>query len=217
MAEEGLGKKTATWLKALETYRSSTRSKRHPVGTRDSGLLVIDMQRYFLDRDSHAYLTGSGAVIRNVGALIGRFRALDLPVIFTRHALGKQEDEGIMGTWWGDTLREDDVLSQIVDDLRPVASEVVLRKTRYSAFIGTDLEQILRSNGVKRLFVTGVMTHLCCESTAREAFMRDFEVFFVVDGTSSGDDDLHLSSLKCLTDGFAIPVTTEEVLRCPNR
>ena len=214
MDEGGLGEKTATWLKALDAYRSGTRSRRHPVRTEHSALLVIDMQRYFLDEDSHAFLDDSEEVVGNVRALADHFREHGLPVIFTRHALRDDEDPGIMGTWWGDTLREGDPLSQIVDELAPLAGDEVVRKTKYSAFIGTGLEQKLRTMGVERLFVTGVMTHLCCESTAREAFMRDFEVFFVVDGTSSGDDDLHLSSLRCLTDGFVIPVTTEEVLRC---
>jgi len=62
------------------------------------------------------------------------------------------------------------------------------------------------------VLITGVMTHLCCETTAREAFVRDFKVFFAIDGTATKSDDLHVASLKTLTDGFAIPVTTEEVL-----
>jgi isochorismate hydrolase len=217
MADEGLGEKTAKWLKALDAYRSNTRGRRHPLTTDGSALLVIDMQRYFLDEDSHAFLEDSRPVLENVRALVELYRDLGLPIVFTRHALKEDEDAGIMGTWWGDTLREGDPLSEIVDVLRPGTDDVVIRKTRYSAFIGTDLERKMRSMGVERLLVTGVMTHLCCESTAREAFMRDFEVFFVVDGSSSGDDDLHLSSLRCLTDGFVIPVTTEEVVRSARR
>ncbi len=217
MAEEGLVDRTERWLRALDAYRSATRGKRHPLTTEGSALLVIDMQRYFLDDGSHAFLADSRPVLENVSALVGRYRELGLPIVFTRHAVKEDEDAGIMGTWWGDTLREGDPMSDIVDELRPVAGEEVLRKTRYSAFIGTDLERKLRSTDVERLIITGVMTHLCCESTARDAFMRDFEVFFVVDGTCSGDDDLHISSLRCLTDGFAIPVTTEEVLRSTRR
>lgn len=217
MADEGLGERTAGWLKALDACRSKTRSRRHPLRTDGSALLVIDMQRYFLDESSHAFLEDSRLVLENVKALVGLYRDLGLPIVFTRHALKEDEDAGIMGTWWGDTLREGDPLSEIVDVLQPGAEDVVIRKTRYSAFIGTDLERRMRSMGVERLLITGVMTHLCCESTAREAFMRDFEVFFVVDGTSSGDEDLHLSSLRCLTDGFVIPVTTEEVVRSARR
>jgi isochorismate hydrolase len=117
-----------------------------------------------------------------------------------------------MGRWWADVIREGTSDSNIVSLLEPLDSEHVLRKTRYSAFRGTTLEELLKDRGVKSLVITGVMTHLCCESTARDAFIRDFEVFFVVDATATNYEELHLSSLRTLSDGFAIPVTTDEVL-----
>jgi bifunctional isochorismate lyase / aryl carrier protein len=217
MAGQKLVNRTDEWLKALESYRSRTRSLRHPLTSERSALLVIDMQRYFLDEESHAFLDDASLILPNILKLTRLYKDLGLPVIFTRHALLDGEEPGIMGTWWSDTLRDGDPMSEIVDELKPVDGKDVVRKTRYSAFVGTDLEERLRSKGVERVIVTGVMTHLCCESTARDAFMRDFGVFIVVDATSSGDDDLHLSSLRCLTDGFAVPVTTEEVLACAKR
>lgn len=204
-------------MDGLAPYRSGTRERLHPITLKDSALMVIDMQRYFLDERSHAFLDDASEVKQNARRLVELYRQNGLPVVFTRHALKDDSEAGIMGTWWGDNIRDDDPMSEVVDELRPLEDEHVIRKTRYSAFIGTDLGDHLASNGVKRLVVTGVMTHLCCESTARDAFMRDFEVFFVVDATASGDEDLHLSSLRCLTDGFVIPVTTEEVVQCARR
>jgi isochorismate hydrolase len=103
-------------------------------------------------------------------------------------------------------------MSGISPALRVERGDAVVRKTRYDAFTGTDLEGVLRRRGVRSVLITGVMTHLCCETTAREAFVRDFKVFFVVDGTATQTEDLHVASLKTLTDGFAIPVTTRGVL-----
>ena len=60
--------------------------------------------------------------------------------------------------------------------------------------------------------ISGVMTHLCCETTARAAFMRGFEVFFTVDGTATYNEALHRSSLLTLSHGFAIPVLIDELL-----
>ncbi len=94
----------------------------------------------------------------------------------------------------------------------PMEGEKVVRKSQYSAFIGTGLERTLRRWRIERVLITGVMSHLCCESTARDAFMRGFDVFIAVDGTASRNHDLHISSLKTLADGFAIPITTEEVV-----
>lgn len=206
--------RTDRWQKSVDPYRRGYRSERHPFTPDLSALLVIDMQRFFMDESSHAFVTDAPLVAENIKKLIESYRSRGLPVIFTRHALLDDEPPGIMGTWWSDNLRASDPQSEIVDDLLPLPDEKVVRKTRYSAFLGTDLEHLLRSKDIERLVITGVMTHLCCESTARDAFMRDFEVFFVMDGTASSDDDLHESSLRCLTDGFVIPVTTEEVLGC---
>ncbi len=217
MAGEEFQARTDRLLKFVGPYRRSYRSERHPFTPDRSALLVIDMQRFFMDESSHAFVTDSPLVAENIRKLVESYRSRGLPVIFTRHALLDDEPPGIMGTWWSDNLRISDPQSEIVDGLLPLPDEKVVRKTRYSAFLGTDLEPLLRSKGIERLLITGVMTHLCCESTARDAFMRDFEVFFVIDGTASSDDDLHESSLRCLTDGFVIPVTTEEVLGCMRR
>jgi isochorismate hydrolase len=214
MAGEEFRAKTDRLLRSVDPYRRGYRSERHPFTPDRSALLVIDMQRFFTDESSHAFVTDAPLVAENIGKLVESYRSRGLPVIFTRHALLDDEPPGIMGTWWSDNLRTSDPQSEIVDDLLPLPDEQVVRKTRYSAFLGTDLEHLLRSKGIERLLITGVMTHLCCESTARDAFMRDFEVFFVIDGTASSDDDLHESSLRCLTDGFVTPVTTEEVLGC---
>ena len=215
MTGEEFRAKTDRLLRSVvDSYRRGYRGERHPFTPDLSALLVIDMQRFFMDESSHAFVTDSPLVAENIRKLVESYRSRGLPVIFTRHALLDDEPPGIMGTWWSDNLRTSDPQSEIVDGLLPLPGEQVVRKTRYSAFLGTDLEHLLRSKGIERLLITGVMTHLCCESTARDAFMRDFEVFFVIDGTASSDDDLHESSLRCLTDGFVTPVTTEEVLGC---
>jgi isochorismate hydrolase len=171
------------------------------------------MQRYFLDRSSHAYLPDSELIIGNVQSLVSRCRELSVPILFTRHAHRSAQDLGNMGSWWGDVIRDGTEVSTIDNRFAPLRGDKVLRKSQYSAFVGTGLEQRLRTRRITQLLITGVMTHLCCETTARDAFMKGFDVFFVVDGTASKTLDLHLSSIKTLTDGFAIPVTTKEVLR----
>ena len=60
------------------------------------------------------------------------------------------------------------------------------------------------------------MANLCCESTARAAFMRGFEVFFTIDGTAANNKDFHMASLLNLSYGFAIPILTKEILALAN-
>lgn len=202
---------TQKWLEDIDFY--SKNKFRFKFVPSSSALLVIDMQKYFLDEDSHAYIPASKAILPNIKNLVLAYRKADLPVIFTRHSLEKNEEPGIMGRWWGDVIWEESSLSEIETNLAPKNSDIVIRKTRYSAFYGTDLETFLRNKNVKSLVITGVMTHLCCESTAREAFMRDYEVYFAVNGTATQNEELHLSSLRTLSNGFSVPITCEEILK----
>jgi isochorismate hydrolase len=206
------GRSAKEMMAELGPYISGHRRETHRLSRERSALLVIDMQRYFLDESSHAYLPASRGIVGNVTTIIDAFRGRSLPVIYTRHAHLDTEEPGAMDRWWKDKVMDGTEMSEIAAELKPKPGEPVLRKSRYSAFVGTALESMLRERGITGLVITGVMTHLCCETTARDAFMRDFNVFFVVDGTASETEDLHLSSLKTLTDGFAIPVTTEEVI-----
>jgi len=209
-----LSEKAEEWKQRIARYESGHRKRAHPFSYRKSALLVVDMQKYFFDKSSHAFLEPAPAILPNVRGILDSYRRRKLPVIFTRHAYAKGEDRGIMQTWWSELEEEGDPLAEVADELKPLPGEPVLRKGRYSAFVGTDLEKRLRKLGAERVLITGVMTHLCCESTARDAFMKDFEVFFAIDGTASENDELHVASLMTLTDGFVMPVTTAEVLRC---
>ena len=205
--------KATDYVRLAKPYTSRHRTANHRFAPKGSALLIIDMQGLFLDRSSHSYLPDAENIIGNVLDLIDEYRKRSLPIVFTRHATKPSESAGAMGRWWGDVVRDGDKAGELDPRFAPKKGEKVLRKTRYSAFVGTDLLQHLGAVSVSSIVITGVMTHLCCESTARDAFMRDFDVFLVVDGTASKTEDLHVSSIKTLTDGFAIPVTTSEVVK----
>jgi isochorismate hydrolase len=185
---------------------------RHIVFTpQTSALLVIDMQEYFCNPRSHAYFQDSTTILPNIQNLITIYRQQSLPVIFTRYALLRTERPGAMGRWWNDVLYNDNDMSHIIDTLRPRPQEYCLRKTQYSAFFETDLDQILRKQHITTIVITGVLTHLCCETTARDAFMRNYDVFFVTDATASDTPTLHTASINTLSDGFATMTTANEV------
>ena len=175
-----------------------------------SALMVMDMQKYFLDPASHAYIPSAPSIIKGVNGLIGRFNLRKRPIIFTRH-LNSTGDAKLMAKWWKDIIKKENPLSEIVDDL-DVSNATVLEKSQYDAFYKTPLENILKTNGVSQIVICGVMTHLCCETTARSAFVRGFEVFFTVDGTATYNKDFHLATLLNLTHGFATPVLVKEML-----
>jgi nicotinamidase-related amidase len=89
--------------------------------------------------------------------------------------------------------------------------EKVVLKHRYSAFYNTDLETVLRCLKVEDVVVAGVMTNMCCESTARDAYYRDYRVFFLADATGTINEEMNLASLLNLAFGFAY-VTTSDVI-----
>lgn len=203
--------KADEWLNTLSI--PSSRKKKFTFIPENSALLVIDMQEFFLNKQSHAFVPSAKTIVPNINSLIKKYRKQEYPIIFTFYALESDENPGMMGRWWGDVLRVTNSLSRIHSSLNLDDNDIILRKSRYSAFIETDLDQILKDNKVDTLVITGIMTHLCCESTAREAFMRDYEVYFVVDATAADTEALHFSSLRTLTDGFAIPVKTNTILK----
>lgn len=120
--------------------------------------------------------------------------------------------------WWPE-LRDKKVLvagskgAEIYATIAPSPDEKIIYKHRYSAFYNTDLEVILRGLGTTDLIISGVMTNICCESTTRDAFFRDFRIFFLADGTGSIDDDLHLGTLRALAYAFAYVTTAEEIIK----
>jgi len=178
-----------------------------------SALMVVDMQDFFLDPQSPTFTCGGLAILPGVKRLIGAFREQGRPVIYTKHVHHPDHlDSGIMGWWWQGMCVEGSPESEIHGEIRPLPSEKVILKHRYSAFYNTDLETILRCLKIEDLVITGVMTNMCCESTARDAYYRDYRVFFLADGTGSINEEMHLASLLNLSFGFAFVTTTEKII-----
>jgi isochorismate hydrolase len=173
-------------------------------------LLVLDMQDYFLDPDSHAFVPSAPAIVPGIRQLIAAFEAQTLPVFFTRH-LNTPKNAGMMARWWRDLIAADHPFSQITGQF-DISKGTVIEKTQYDAFHKTELENLLVEANVTSVVICGVMTHLCCETTARAAFTRGLSAWFTIDGTATYNADHHFSTLLNLAHGFATPVTVAEVL-----
>lgn len=196
----------------LLEYVASSRHRHSDITFRPekAALLVLDMQEYFLDSDSHAFIPSAPAIVPGVNKLITAFSNAGCLVIATRH-VNTPEDAGMMSKWWRDLVKPGGAHSHFIAQLS-TTNFTLLEKTQYDAFLHTSLEKLLNQQNVEQVVITGVMTHLCCETTARSAFMRGFEVFFTVDGTATYNEDLHRASLLTLSHGFAVPVLVEELL-----
>ncbi|WP_371804171.1 isochorismatase family protein [Candidatus Lokiarchaeum ossiferum] len=200
--------------KNLEWQNELVRIKTHfpfSINSSKVALLVLDMQDIFLNEDSHAYIPSSPSIIPNIKELVSTFSVQKSVVIFTRHLTSKDEQD-VMFRWWRNPILESDPMSKITNML-DTSKVKILQKNQYSAFFSTDLKTFLQKKGIKQVIITGVMTHLCCETTARDAFMNGFEVFFAMDATAAYTEELHLGTLRSITHGFGRCLPTTEIIK----
>jgi nicotinamidase-related amidase len=108
------------------------------------------------------------------------------------------------GTWGAD----------FYGDLRPDGSdrEIVVNKYRYSGFIGTNLDLVLRSNGIKTLVMCGDATSGCVESTTRDGFFHDYYVVTAADACADFDIARHQASLRKMDESFGYVVPAKAII-----
>jgi len=189
-------------LRELEPYRK----RKAKIDQRHAVLLVIDMQNYFRRI--------AQPVLRNILEVIQSCRQKEIPIIFTQHGhTDPNSDGGMLGKWWGQLVIHGTDDWRFLPEIKIESKDGVFSKKRYSAFFKTDLGETLQSRGIQDLVISGVMTNLCCETTARDAFMRDYRVFFLIDGTATGKEDQHIATLKNLGFGFAYLLTCDELIQ----
>ena len=188
-------------------------TQRPPIDLTRAALVVIDLQRYFLRPGAAAFLDPPAELVPNVCLLVDRFRKLGRPVIFTCHANRREATPRQINRWWNDDLPfEDDPDTALDDRIAPAPGETVIAKETYSAFVETDLDGLLRDAGVHTVVLCGVMTNVCVETTARHAFLLDYQPIVVCDACAGRDKRHHEASLLNLGYAFARLPTTHDLL-----
>lgn len=191
-------------------------------------LLIIDMCNDFIHPDGKAAaraqrpIQHAQAVIPPMQRLLHVARAAGVMIVFGQHTTlpGNASDSGpwldarsratysvadlCMDGSWG---------QQIIDELAPVPTDLILKKYRYSAFAGTSLDLLLRSASIKTAICCGVSTNVCVESTAREAFSNDYYVVIPADACASWDANLHEAALASARHRYATVCTTDDLAR----
>jgi nicotinamidase-related amidase len=152
---------------------------------------VIDLQNDFVAPGAPYACPGAPELVGAVNDVIGACREKGIPVIFT--AIMHRPDGSDLGavrhlhplTAEGAALKEGTPGVELYPDLDVRPGDDVIRKRRYSAFFGTELDLLLRNRGVEVVIVAGVATNVCCDSTARDAFFRGYKVIFLSDGNAT--------------------------------
>jgi nicotinamidase-related amidase len=189
-----------------------------------TALVVIDVQEDFV---SPAGAPGRWGVdlsilepaLTNVETLIAAARAKGVPIVFARVVTRPETDSTALlhlhqrkgrppqavaicraGTSGADYYR-----------VKPKAGDIQIEKTLYSCFVGTDLDAQLKARRIDTLVIVGFTTDCCVDSTARDAFHRNYDVFVVSDACAAYEEDLHLGALNGLSKNCALLAETKAV------
>jgi ureidoacrylate peracid hydrolase len=194
-----------------------------------TALIIVDMENDFVAEGAPMRANMAPVVVPALKRALAHARQTGMRVIFTTHAHRRDGcDMGLYGTLWppiGERLGlvDGEKGIEIYDELKPLPDEIVIKKHRYSAFYGTDLDIILRGSGIKTVIVTGVTTENCCHATARDALFHDYQVVFLSDATGTFDypdvgqggmsaAEVHRASLVILSVSTAHVMTVDEMM-----
>jgi biuret amidohydrolase len=188
-----------------------------------TALINVDMQRCFVEGSPLASPDGR-ALVTTINGLIRTCREAGVLVVHTRGWMARDgSDLGVMAElvppFIVDLYTEGSPTAELHEALDVAPDDLIVDKTRYGAFHGTDLAGQLRERGIETVIISGIATNICCETTAREASQHDFRVVFLSDGTATKEmngvpaQELQRATLASLGMVFAQVATVEEVTR----
>jgi ureidoacrylate peracid hydrolase len=191
-------------------------------------LVVVDMQNDFVRVGAPLEVPEARATIPAHLALLEAFRRRELPVVYTKFITWPAPS--LLWEWspqcrpptrccwkghrrfYADVGRELEC-TEVIDELAPATGDLIIEKHGYGAFHGTPLSDLLRQRGILSLVVTGTVTQICVEETAREAFHHGFRTTLAADAVSSYAPDLHAATLKNFAMKFGWVDSSEHIAK----
>ena len=179
-----------------------------------TALIVIDVQNDFCApggmMDQEGFDLGDAqAMADRLPPLISAARAAGVLVVFVRNVYSSEHNFYLSDTWLEQASRAragsyttrsvcmaDSWEGDFYGAVRPEPRDPIVSKHRFNAFRNTDLDTILRANGIRTTVFTGVATNVCVETSARDAFMHDYYVVFTTDGTATYAREDHEATLR---------------------
>jgi len=193
-----------------------------------TALIVVDLQNGFMMPGvAHALCDTAREIVPNVNLIADVVRRAGGKVFWIKNT----HDEGCLTSWshlHEDLTRPERRAARVESmsagklghelwaDLVVEPADEIVQKTRYSAFIqgSSDLEARLRAQGYDTLIITGTVTNVCCESTARDAMMLNFKTIMVTDGNAANSDTEHNASLIAFYLTFGDIMDTQMLIGC---
>lgn len=194
-----------------------------PLRSTRAALLVVDMQRAFMEENSSMGAAGLSpermrTAIPGALQLVEAARAASIPRIFTRYVyLQGMVDFGLVRTERAAARKAVGSLAlgteeaELIEELQVRDDEIIIDKARPSSFYGTRLEPVLTTLGIQTLVVCGVTTNICVETTVRDAGQRDYNTFVVSDAVAEYSEERHQHALNSMAWTFAHVVEARDV------
>jgi ureidoacrylate peracid hydrolase len=187
-----------------------------------AGLIIVDVQNDFVSPRGSAGkrgedVTAAMAIIPNLLRLVDEARRIGLTIVYIRTTHSDWTDTP---SWIYrnsqksglNTCREGTWGAEFYAGIEPAPTERVVTKHRYSAFINTDLNTVLKARNIQSVLVCGVATNVCVETTARDAYMYDYYVTLIDDCSAAYEPKLHLGTLDNIRRHFGLVASSREII-----
>jgi len=168
-------------------------------------IVVVDMLKDNMkESPRNPYFQGGKAILPNLQRLLDESRKRGFPIIFACDSFlegdfifkGKMKVHSLRGTKG----------SEVLDDLEPRPTDIILPKRRFSAFFKTDLDQTLRMHGIDTIIVAGITVEVCVLMTVMDGLSHDFSAILLEDCTASKNREMHQSCLNLYRDFALYPL-----------
>jgi len=171
---------------------------------KNPALLLVDVQKAFLDEDYWGGNRNNKNAEVICGKILNKWRTLNLPIFHIRHSSTNPDSK----------LHQKSIGFEFNENVLPQKNEPVITKNVNSAFIGTDLKERLDNLGITTLVIVGITTNHCVSTTTRMAGNYGFETYLISDATATFDrigingekhtsETIHLTTLANLNEEFA--------------
>jgi ureidoacrylate peracid hydrolase len=199
-----------------------------------AAVLIVDVQNDFCAEGGAMHREGRDltlvqAMVPRLARFLTAARAARVPLVWIRNVYTRTPNWYLSEVWPEQATRRRRGLyverpvceaGQWNGDfyqVRPEAEDVIVTKHRYGAFEASDLDLVLRSRGIRAVIMTGVASNVCVETTARQAFLKDYYVVFTSDCTATYKQAEHDATLWNIDSYFGQVVTADEVTACWQR
>jgi nicotinamidase-related amidase len=176
-----------------------------------TALFVVDMVKDFTDPDGLVFYPQNREILPRIVEVLKVCRSYGVLVIFFRHSYRKDKFDKNL-----ENMRPNCIEGTGGDEIDPMLTidpvkDYIIRKRRYSGFVGTDLDMVLRENGIENVIITGTKTNCCIRATVTDAYYLNYNAFVVSDCVATNDETVNQVHLTDIRKYLGKVVTSQEL------